>query len=197
MRHRTNRHTPNFAAHPDDGEMRAYLDGELTRFRAMRVGLHLRRCRSCALMAGDLRSLDARAASLLGAFSPAPAQRAPRRPRRIGLALTGAIGPIAAVVLWLAAVPSTHASASGAYRVHDVCCFNLDGGDHADDGMLTVSRPGEVVDCVLLYEDRAGLKRFAQRDPLRFAGSGPSAATCAPSLVAQVQASAAAFGRTS
>ena len=63
--------------------------------------------------------------------------------------------------------------------------------------MLTVSRPGEVVDCVLLYEDRAGLRRFVQRDPLRFAGTGPAASTCAPSVVADVQASAPEFQRTS
>ncbi|HEY7894481.1 MAG TPA: hypothetical protein VIC24_06240 [Gemmatimonadaceae bacterium] len=193
MRDRTNRPRPNADPHPDEGEMRAYLDGELTRFRSMRLALHMSRCQSCALMVADLRSLDARATSLLGAFMPTPAQRPPRRRRRIGLGVASVAGPVAAVVLWLAAVPTTHASASGAYRVHDVCCFNLDGGEHADDGMLTVSRPGEVVDCVLLYEDRAGLRRFAQRDPLRFAGGGRTAPTCAPSLVAEVQASVAAF----
>jgi hypothetical protein len=197
MRHRTNRPKPNEDAHPDEGVMRAYLDGELTRFHAMRLGRHTSRCQSCALMLADLRALDERATSLLGAFVPAATQRPPRRPRRFGLALAGAAGPMAAVVLWLAATPTTHASESGAYRVHDVCCFNLDGGDHADDGMLTVSRPGEVVDCVLLYEDRAGLRRFAQRDPLRFAGSGHASAACAPPLVADVEESVSALRRKS
>lgn len=197
MRNWTNRPRPNASAHPDEGEMRAYLDGELTRFRARRLAMHMSGCESCALVVADLESLDARARSLLGAFMARPTHHAPRRPRRIGLGLASAIGPVAAVVLWLAAVPTTHASASGAYRVHDVCCFNLDGGEHADNGMLTVSRPGEVVDCVLLYEDRAGLRRFAQRDPLRFATAGPTSSTCAPSLVANVQAAVPAFRRKS
>lgn len=177
--------------------MRAYLDGELTRFRSMRLALHLTRCPSCALMVADVRSLDARASSLLGTFMPEPKPRATPRPRRLGLGVASVAGPVAAVVLWFAAVPTTHASASGAYRVHDVCCFNLDGGAHADDGMLTVSRPGEVVDCVLLYEDRAGLRRFAQRDPLRFATAGLASTTCAPSLIADVQSAVPAFRRKS
>lgn len=175
--------------------MRAYLDGEMTRVRSMRLALHLSRCTSCALMVADVQSLDARAASLLGTFMAEPKQRAPRRRHRVGLGLASVAGPVAAVVLWFAAVPTTHARASGAYRVRDICCFNLDGGEHADDGMLTVSRPGEVVDCVLLYEDRAGLRRFAQRDPLRFATAGLSSSTCAPSLVAEVQTAVPAFRR--
>lgn len=197
MRPRTHRHKPNAQAHPDEGEWRAYLDGELARFRAMRLALHVSRCHACARLVTDLKSLDARATSLLGAFMPTRTTRPPRRPHFIGLGVASVAGPVAAIVLWLAAVPTTHASASGAYRVHDVCCFNLDGGEHADDGMLTVSRPGEVVDCVLLYEDRAGLRRFAQRDPLRFAGGGRTPSSCAPSIVADVQTTAAAFRRKS
>jgi hypothetical protein len=96
---------------------------------------------------------------------------------------------LAAVSFWIVSAPATNAHASGEFRVHDVCCFNLDGGEHADDGMLTVSRAGEVVDCVLLYEDRAGLRRFAQHDPLRFAGGANRVAKCEPSLLADLASS--------
>lgn len=187
MHKRTHRPAPNRGPHPGEGDLRAYLDGEVSPFAAVRIALHARRCQSCAHAMAELRTLDARADSLLRAFMPAPAPRHPRRRRGIGLALATLVAAAAAVLLWMGATPTTHASASGVYRMHDVCCFNLDGGEHADDGMLTVSRAGEVVDCVLLYEDRAGIKRFAQRDPLRFAGGEPAAARCGPSLLAEVQ----------
>jgi len=61
-----------------------------------------------------------------------------------------------------------HASTAGATHVHDVCCFNLDGGGRGDDGLLTISLPGQVVDCVVLYEDQAGTRAFSPRDPVRF-----------------------------
>lgn len=184
---RTHRPVPNRNAHPEEGDLRAYLDGELTSFAAMRVALHTRRCQACAHAVAELRTLDARTTSLLRAVMPAPASRTPRYRHGIGLALATMVASAAAIALWIGATPTTHATASGAYRMHDVCCFNLDGGEHADDGMLTVSRAGEVVDCVLLYEDRAGIKRFAQRDPLRFAGGEAAAARCGPSLLAGVQ----------
>jgi len=197
MTQRTNRPRPNRDAHPAEGELRAYLDGELSSFAAMRVALHTRRCTPCARAVSDLRALDARAASLLHAFMPHPVGRRRRDRRALALALATVVASAAAMALWMGATPTTHASASGEYRVHDVCCFNLDGGAHADDGMLTVSRAGEVVDCVLLYEDRAGLRRFAQRDPLRFAGGEVAASGCEPSLLAEVQALAPARSRGS
>lgn len=187
MTKRTHRPAPDWNAHPEEGDLRAYLDGELTSFAAMRVALHTRRCRACAHAVAELRTLDARATSLLGGFLPAPVSRPPRYRHGIGLALATLVASAAAIALWIGATPTTHATASGVYRMHDVCCFNLDGGEHADDGMLTVSRAGEVVDCVLLYEDRAGIKRFAQLDPLRFAGGEAAAARCEPSLLAVVQ----------
>jgi hypothetical protein len=53
-------------------------------------------------------------------------------------------------------------------QVKDVCCFDLDGGSRMDDGIVTVSRAGQLVDCVVVYEDRAGTRAFAAGDPLRF-----------------------------
>ncbi len=64
MTKRTHRPAPN-VAHPGEGELRAYLDGELPPFGAMRVVLHTRRCHACAHVVGELRALDARTTSLL------------------------------------------------------------------------------------------------------------------------------------
>jgi len=188
MTSRTNRPRLNRDAHPAEGDLRAYLDGEVTSFAAMRVALHMHRCASCARAAADLRDVDVRAASLLREFMPQRTRPRLRAPRGWGFALATVAISALAIVLWSGTRPSTHASASGAYRVHDICCFNLDGGARADDGMLTVSRAGEVVDCVLLYEDRAGLRRFAQRDPLRFAGGVAAAPGCTPNVLADLQA---------
>lgn len=77
---------------------------------------------------------------------------------------------ISAAVLTLAArqFPATHTRLAGESHVQDVCCFNLDGGGRGDDGMLTISRPGQIVDCVVLYEDRTGTRAFSPHDPVRF-----------------------------
>ena len=195
MTKRTHRPAPNRNAHPDEGDLRAYLDGELASFAAMRIALHTRRCQACAHTVAELRALDARATSLLRAFMPVETARHVRHRHGLGLALATLLASAAAIGLWMGNTPTTHASASGVYRMHDVCCFNLDGGEHADDGLLTVSRAGEVVDCVLLYEDRAGIKRFAQRDPLRFAGGEAAAARCGPSLLADLQTATPIFRR--
>lgn len=195
MTKRTHRPAPDRNAHPDEGVLRAYLDGELALFAAVRIALHTRRCQACARAMAELRTLDARATSLLRAFMPVETSRHPRHRHGVGLALATLVASAAAIALWMGNTPTTHASASGVYRMHDVCCFNLDGGEHADDGMLTVSRAGEVVDCVLLYEDRAGIKRFAQRDPLRFAGGEAAAARCGPSLLADLQTATPIFRR--
>jgi len=72
---------PNRNAHPDEGHLAAYLDGELPSFTALRVALHVRRCRVCAEAAAELHALDARASSLLRAFTPPPTTR-PLRQRR-------------------------------------------------------------------------------------------------------------------
>lgn len=195
MRHPTNRHEPDASLHPDEGTLRASLDGELNALSALRVALHVRRCGSCSRAIAELRAVDARASSLLRLFMPPRQARPSRRRQGASLALATLVGSAAAVALLMNATPTTHATATGAYRVHDVCCFNLDGGERADDGMLTVSRAGEVIDCVLLYEDRAGLKRFAQQDPLRFAGGEAAAPRCEPSLLAELRTTAPVFRR--
>ena len=53
-------------------------------------------------------------------------------------------------------------------QIKDVCCFDLSGGASMNDGIVTVSRSGQAVDCVIVYEDRAKTRAFAAGDPLLF-----------------------------
>ncbi len=55
----------------------------------------------------------------------------------------------------------------------DFCCADYDGGGPADDGILTVSQAGELVERVLLYEDRDGSRSFTSGDIVRWNGGGP------------------------
>lgn len=194
MRHAMHRPGRDRPLHPGEGEIRAYLDGELTPVAALRLAVHTRRFAACARIVADLRSLDARTTSLLSTLVPGPGRRPPRYGRGVGIVCAGVLAA-GALMIWIGTVPSTHARDTGAYRVHDVCCFNLDGGAHADDGMLTVSRPGEVVDCVLLYEDRAGLRRFAAHDPLRFTGGDAASPACGSEVVSDLTSSVSARER--
>lgn len=186
MKHRTEPPARERLRHPGEGELRAYLDGELSSIAAARLALHLRRCTPCAHLLDELRAIDARATSLLGTVLPRR-----RRPTlgygwRVAIPITTTIAAGLMATFLLTATPTTHARAAGGYTVQDVCCFNLDGGERADDGMLTVSRVGQIVDCVLLYEDRAGLRRFAEQDPLRFVSTPNSADHCEPGLLATI-----------
>lgn len=52
--------------------------------------------------------------------------------------------------------------------VTDVCCADYDGGGRLDDGVLTWSRPGELVERVMLYEDDDGSRSFSEGDRLRW-----------------------------
>jgi hypothetical protein len=166
--------------HPSEGVWRAYLDHELGVATAIRCAVHVRRCAECRTVARAVRDRGRAAADLLAV---ATAQRAGRRPRpHVGGAVAGiAAAVLAALILGTALRgPATHARTAGAMRVQDVCCFNLDGGGTRDDGVLTVSGADEVVECVLLYEDRAGTRTFSPHDPLRFISR---AGGCEPDLV--------------
>jgi Putative zinc-finger len=154
--------------HLDEGSLRAYLDGELPPSTTLQCAIHLRRCPSCRLVLRGVRERGDLVGDLLTVANP-PRRREPR----IGVYASVAGLAAAAVLATLLSVslrqqPSTHTRTAGATHVQDVCCFNLDGGDRRDDGMLTVSRANQIVDCVVLYEDRAGKRAFSPHDPLRF-----------------------------
>ena len=145
--------------HYGDGTFRAFLDGELELGVTRELARHLRICADCRRRL-DRVSADGRATTrLLKLGSPA------RRPYAV---IVTAAAAVIAIAVAARSLPATHARMSGAARVQDVCCFNLDGGGRGDDGLLTISRPGQVVDCVVLYEDQAGTRAFSPRDPVRF-----------------------------
>src|SRR5262249_50977814 len=145
--------------HYNDGTFRAFLDGELDAGLTRELTRHLGSCAECR------RRLDRVGADGRSAGRLLRLVRPPRQP--YAAILTAAA---AGLVLGLAArsLPSTHTRLAGGTHVQDVCCFNLDGGSRGDDGLLTISHPGQVVDCVVLYEDQAGTRAFSPRDPVRF-----------------------------
>jgi hypothetical protein len=53
----------------------------------------------------------------------------------------------------------------------DLCCWDLDGGGRGDDGVLTLSRAGEQVDCVVLYDDVDGSNSLTPGDIIRYVSS--------------------------
>jgi hypothetical protein len=59
----------------------------------------------------------------------------------------------------------------GVYTV-DRCCQDLDGGGDADDGLVVVSRRGEAVHRLAVYEDLDGSGSFTPGDIVRFQRSG-------------------------
>jgi hypothetical protein len=154
--------------HLDEGRLRAYLDGELAPGATLQCAIHLRQCSTCRHALYDVRARGTAVADLLAVALPTRRRdgRIPFVRSAIGLAAAGALGALLSVSL--RQQPATHTRTAGATRVQDVCCFNLDGGSRRDDGMLTVSRADQVVDCVVLYEDRAGKRAFSPHDPVRF-----------------------------
>jgi hypothetical protein len=51
--------------------------------------------------------------------------------------------------------------------LRDRCCQDHDGGERADDGLLTISRPGERVAVVVVYEDVDRSGTFTPGDIIR------------------------------
>jgi hypothetical protein len=57
----------------------------------------------------------------------------------------------------------------------DRCCYDLDGGVDADDGVLVLARRNQDVRRVAVYEDRDGSRSFTGGDLLRFSrGAKPT-----------------------
>lgn len=53
----------------------------------------------------------------------------------------------------------------------DCCCFDLDGGGKADDGVFSVTLKGDVL-LALIYEDPDGNKKFEAKDEIKAASLG-------------------------
>jgi hypothetical protein len=86
----------------------------------------------------------------------APLHRSRLALRAIAAALVAAVG----VAIWVG------------QRSHgitmDHCCYDLDGGGSFDDGVLVVTRGGEAVRRIAVYEDRDGSRSLTSGDVVRF-----------------------------
>lgn len=62
----------------------------------------------------------------------------------------------------------------------DRCCFDLDGGGRPDDGVLVVTRPGQRVERLRVYEDVDRSGGWSDGDRLRFERGGAPVLTGPP-----------------
>jgi len=85
-------------------------------------------------------------------------------PRHPGILRAG----LAAGILGLAAGGWLVAARPPATVTIDRCCFDLDGGGYADDGVLVVARRGQRVERLWVYEDADGSGGWSSGDRLRF-----------------------------
>lgn len=157
------------AAHLSAGQIREYLDGEIRGLSAVRYGLHLAICRRCAQRRRSVKARGSTVSVLLelaGTPSGRPRARALSAPAMSALAIAALSAATAGLLF--SHGPFARTSIADRPQVKDLCCFDLDGGVKLDDGIVTVSRAGQVVDCVVVYEDRAGTRAFAAGDPLLF-----------------------------
>lgn len=161
--------------HPAEQVLREYLDGELDWPRATTCALHLRRCAACRAALDELRDLDLRASELLSRVNDAaPGDAGGRRPRRVRWPL--GIGAVAAALLLFYLSPARSPVGRGD-GTNDVCCFDLDGGGRGDDGVFTRSSDGEVVECVILYDDIDRSRSLTLADIIRSVSGGDTCQT--------------------
>lgn len=173
--------------HLSDGLLRALEDGELSPLASLRCALHLSRCAECRAARAAERRLRDRARELLalierpvnvdeGWSALTAVRRDAAEPRRRRLRFPAAQWVLAVTAVVAAATlfvrPWTSAEpprADGAVTNHrDICCWDLDGGGPGDDGVMTLSRAGEQLDCVVLYDDRDGSRSLTRGDIIRY-----------------------------
>jgi anti-sigma factor RsiW len=193
--------------HPAEGELQALLDGELPHARVLVVRAHLLRCATCRARANAARETAAMVNALLRRTTPKvdsasawerlvvrsagraakPAQRLTRRTSVAVVALAAA-----ALIVMTArgvSVPRAKADAFALVReaqahpasslLRDACCSDHDGGDRADDGLLTLSSLGEKVTVVVVYEDVDHSGTFTHGDIVRYVSTIPHGAAVA------------------
>ena len=173
--------------HLSDGTLRALADHELALIARLVCSAHLARCVRCRGTLEATRAEVRRTHELLSILerpvdteegwyrvtgSLPGAGTSARRPsgaRSVWLAWG-----VAAMLAFVAGVlaiervdggPSVAVSGAGH---QDVCCWDLDGGGLSDDGVMTVSRAGELLDCVVLYDDIDRSRSFTGSDAIRY-----------------------------
>ncbi len=190
------------ARHPGAESLRAYLDRELGWWARLRCARHLRGCPSCREWLAAEAELEHRAAALLAGAAlevnpldgwrrletlAGPAVRLQPltplgAPARLAAAGLGVAAIAATAVLLLRGTTGPDGRAGADAKLQDVCCWDLDGGGPGDDGVVTVTLPGQQVLGLTVYEDRNGNGTLSGEDPIRFASapverarSGPAA----------------------
>jgi hypothetical protein len=159
----------HLSTHLRAGQIREYLDGEVRGLTALRYGLHLAICSRCA---ERRRSVTARGHAVAALLELAGSRPPRLRSRVVSVPAIGFVA-IAALSAATAGIlvsygPFVRPRLLAQAQIKDVCCFDLSGGSNMNDGIVTVSRSGQVVDCVIVYEDRAKTRAFAAGDPLLF-----------------------------
>jgi hypothetical protein len=173
--------------HLSDGTLRALDDGELPILAALRTRMHLARCGLCRAALSARRSDQLRAQELLSmldrpvntadAWRRLSARRPDISPRtqsfgarfatpQLAWTMTAALA-VVATALAVGRGNGAMATAVGPGR-QDVCCWDLDGGGPSDDGVMTISREGEMLDCVVLYDDLDRSRSFSYGDAVRY-----------------------------
>lgn len=168
--------------HPDEGDLRALLDGAAGRMERVRLRAHLWRCARCRALFAEVRDRGARVAALLDrapvefdldeAWQRVQVRRAPRAPRVIvpafsflGGGLVGALGLALAVVHGgiLAPIQPPPPLSSGGVVLRDHCCSDRDGDGVADDGLLVLN-DGARGQLTLSYRDLDGSGGLSEGD---------------------------------
>ena len=160
--------TAHLSTHLRGGQIREYLDGEVRGLTALRYGLHLAICSRCAERRRSVKARGHAVAALLELAGSRP----PRLRSRVSVPAISfvAIAALSAATAGILASygPFARPRLLAQAQIKDVCCFDLSGGSNMNDGIVTVSRSDQVVDCVIVYEDRAKTRAFAAGDPLLF-----------------------------
>jgi hypothetical protein len=188
-------------AHPSEGLLQALLDGELPPAREIVVRAHLLHCVTCRARIEAVRATTSMVGALIRRSAPAVDResawarlmvrsggRAESRWRKPAHWPSAAALVLATAVLLVAMLHSSSRSDPGGdvfallreaqahpagALLRDACCSDHDGGDRADDGLLTLSRPGENVTVVIVYEDVDHSGTFTPGDIVRYVSMVP------------------------
>ena len=189
--------------HPAEGELQALLDGEVPHPRVLALRAHLLRCATCRARADAARETAALVNALLRRTTPRvdsasawerlvvrSGGRAAQAQRRLARWTSAAAVALAAAAIVLAMARGVSPSRAGADAfalvreaqahpakslLRDACCSDHDGGDRADDGLLTLSSVGEKVTVVIVYEDVDRSGTFTHGDIVRYVSTIPHA----------------------
>ena len=186
--------------HPAEGELQALLDGELPNARALGVRAHLLRCAACRARTAAARETARLVNALLRRTTPTVDSasawerlvvRSGGRAASRGLAHWASVAAVALATAALVVAMARGASRSGTVAdafalvrdaqahpakslLRDACCSDHDGGDRADDGLLTLSSVGEKVTVVIVYEDVDRSGTFTRGDIVRYVSTIPN-----------------------